>query len=128
MIGAAPRPLPDGKAGSRVKEVWFPGCHSDMYVLPRGFVGRLLIICSGGGNVNNKELNNATIPELWLANQGRQAGLKLTPSSAIGEWSQLKATQEGSMGRFWPFYEILPSKHLTYKDTTSTTRYGHFRY
>ncbi|KAJ7466987.1 hypothetical protein FB451DRAFT_403101 [Mycena latifolia] len=53
-----------------VKEVWFPGTHSDI----------------GGGLKVNLELNISSVPLLWMENEATSAGLRLKPRATGGPW------------------------------------------
>ncbi|KAF8873266.1 hypothetical protein BD779DRAFT_1452053, partial [Infundibulicybe gibba] len=89
----------------QVKEVWFVGSHSDI----------------------NTELNNAAIPTLWMGNEAMIAGLDLNPSeAAIWNWDTLKTDRPTKSLTFvWRVLEILPFKHLTYEDSSSTHWWPH---
>lgn len=116
-------PSATGKT-ARVKEVWFKGSHSDMCVLHCSscFMVCLISGLSGGGNVSNAQLNNATIPVLWIGNEALMAGLKLKPSRVEWDWRKLKYSgPTKSLGVVWYLFEALPFKRLTYKDEKSTT-------
>ncbi|KAJ7671187.1 hypothetical protein B0H17DRAFT_902216, partial [Mycena rosella] len=84
-----------------VKEVWFPGTHSDI----------------GGGVDKNLELNLSSVPLLWMENEATSAGLRLKPRKA-GEWniSGVQEKPHESLRGFWRLIEYLPLKRLTYKD------------
>ncbi|KDQ54511.1 hypothetical protein JAAARDRAFT_135184, partial [Jaapia argillacea MUCL 33604] len=89
-----------GRSRPRIKEVWFAGCHSDM----------------------NTELNNATIPLLWMGVEAELAGLKLTPPK-VKRWVRERKTTESLSLGWWPF-EILPFKRLSYKNAKGATWYS----
>ncbi|KAF8873815.1 hypothetical protein BD779DRAFT_1451418 [Infundibulicybe gibba] len=90
------------KSRPRVKEVWFAGSHSDI----------------------NTELNNASIPALWMGNEAMLAGLDLTASRAEWDWNKLKEDRPTeSLSVVWWFLEVFLFKQLSYKGTRSTRRY-----
>ncbi|KAF8885150.1 hypothetical protein BD779DRAFT_1442656 [Infundibulicybe gibba] len=92
----------------KVKEVWFAGSHSDI----------------GGGVKDNTELNNAAIPALWMGREAMMAGLDLLPSKTVWDWDTLKRDRPTeSLSLVWRILEIVPVKHLSYKDKNSTRRY-----
>ncbi|KAF8814000.1 hypothetical protein BYT27DRAFT_7219939 [Phlegmacium glaucopus] len=94
-----------GSAISRVKEVWFAGCHSDI----------------GGGSENNAELNNAAVPVLWMGNEALFAGLKLRHSEVVWKWNDLAETRpKESLIYVWHFFELLPFKRLLYDQPGNT--------
>ncbi|KAF8878539.1 hypothetical protein BD779DRAFT_1447603 [Infundibulicybe gibba] len=84
----------------RVKEVWFAGSHSDMW------------------------LNNTTIPALWMGNEAMSAGLDLAPSGVAWNWKELEVDRPTeSLSFMWRILEVLPLKHLSYKDADTTHWY-----
>jgi hypothetical protein len=112
-----------------VKEVWFSGCHSDMYV--RSFVLIVpLLLClmfvhtSGGGGQSNTELNNASVPVLWMGNEAFIAGLRLRPTRFEWDWDKLRGSKpKESLTLPWRLLEILPVRRLTYIKKASHTWY-----
>ncbi|KAJ3475673.1 hypothetical protein NLI96_g11682 [Meripilus lineatus] len=84
----------------RVKEVWFSGSHSDV----------------GGGNMPNEELNNGSVPVLWMVNQSSAAGLAVTPSRIDWVDAALKSMKpKSAMNLGYRALEILPFARKTYK-------------
>uniref|UniRef100_A0A0W0G0D7 T6SS Phospholipase effector Tle1-like catalytic domain-containing protein n=2 Tax=Moniliophthora roreri TaxID=221103 RepID=A0A0W0G0D7_MONRR len=107
-------PTPEDTESTRsemphTKEVWFVGTHSDI----------------GGGNIENKNLNNNGPALRWMTREAALLGLLLTPSST--RWSQSTKNVNESLTRLWWFLEVLPIKRLTYKDTggRQTARWPH---
>ncbi|KAJ3478000.1 hypothetical protein NLI96_g10066 [Meripilus lineatus] len=99
------RPVPpeylvnDERGIPRVKEVWFAGSHSDV----------------GGGSTENRTLDNAAIPSLWMANQAMLAGLSLKPSKVNWVEEKLRTMcPTDSMKWFYRPIEILPVKRLKF--------------
>ncbi|KAF7441271.1 hypothetical protein PC9H_001620 [Pleurotus ostreatus] len=78
----------------RVKEVWFPGTHSD--ILDRGHAALL-----------------------WMSYEANTAGLKTHPSRVDWKWENLSEVHE-SLTAVWLPMEYLPVKRLSYKSATST--------
>ncbi|ETW76212.1 hypothetical protein HETIRDRAFT_329764 [Heterobasidion irregulare TC 32-1] len=85
-----------------LKEVWFAGCHSDI----------------GGGAEENKDLNQAAIPLLWMENEARAAGLGLKRRNEIAwDWKKLRESKPTeSLKWLWWVMEYLPIKRLTYRN------------
>jgi len=80
-----------------------------------------LPIHSGGGGQSNAELNNASVPVLWMGNEALIAGLKLHPSQFEWNWDKLRDSKpKESLTLAWRFLEILPFKRLSY------TKKGHY--
>lgn len=107
----AKEPLDDG----RVREVWFPGSHSDMYVLITLITYELVMICfircSGGGNAPNLGLDKFGPALRWMMYQGLALGLRV--ESFQGSW--VGPTHVDSMqGWFWKVLEVLPLPRLSY--------------
>jgi hypothetical protein len=76
---------------------------------------------SGGGRKNNAELNNATVPVLWMGNEALFAGLKLERSEVVWNWDELKKTRpHESLTNLWHFFELLPFKRLSYGQPSTT--------
>lgn len=74
---------------------------------------------SGGGNKNNKELNNSTTPVLWMRNEAIIAGLRLDISEVKLNWTDLQISNpKNSLSLGWWFLEILPFKRLSYKKSS----------
>ncbi|KAJ3486876.1 hypothetical protein NLI96_g3923 [Meripilus lineatus] len=92
---------------TRVKEVWFAGSHSDV----------------GGGNVPNAQLNNASVPVLWMVNQSIAAGLSVTPSDVDLSVAKLKNMQTNDSMTFWyRILEFLPLHWSTYDERKKKKR------
>ncbi|KAJ7488829.1 hypothetical protein FB451DRAFT_1024522, partial [Mycena latifolia] len=112
-----PEYVPNPKSKTRlclwdVKEVWFPGTHSDI----------------GGGLEKNIELNLSSVSLLWMENEATSAGLRLKPRPSGGSWQMselLKDNRHESLRGFWRFMEHLPLKRLTYKKLDEVTRTPH---
>jgi hypothetical protein len=107
-----------------VKEVWFAGSHSDMYVgdaLPLAPFPHIHQ-CSGGGNRANPTLNRRAPSLLWMRYEATLAGLALlpleAPSDSGAETQQhtdlredrrpIETTNSLNFLSFWWFLEILP--------------------
>ncbi|KAJ8482199.1 hypothetical protein ONZ45_g15035 [Pleurotus djamor] len=100
--GLGPQP---GQPGD-VKEVWFAGTHSDI----------------GGGNAENRSLNNFGPSLRWMTHEAMACGLKMSPYQ--GEWKTL--TPKESLTSFWRILECFPFGALSYKDANSLTWWPHF--
>lgn len=74
----------------------------------------------GGGNVLNPDLNRSGPPLLWMSYEAISAGLSMKLSNVEWKWEQLGKVNESLKG-VWKLFEFIPFKHLTYKDSVSTT-------
>ncbi|KAF8960786.1 hypothetical protein BDZ97DRAFT_1831829 [Flammula alnicola] len=85
----------------RIKEVWFPGTHSDI----------------GGGNQPNVDLNLGRTPFLWMSFEAVSSGMRLQPSEVEWPWDKLDEVKE-SLTSVWWVLEWIPFfiKRLSYKD------------
>ncbi|KAJ6570950.1 hypothetical protein DFH09DRAFT_916844, partial [Mycena vulgaris] len=114
-VNGAPEPSSAGGSDTTlwdVKEVWFPGTHSDI----------------GGGIKKNVKLNLSSVPLLWMENEATSAGLRLRPRAAGGRWNMSELHQDDvheSLQGFWQLIEHIPLKRLTYKDPDGVTRTPH---
>ena len=85
------------------------------------------VLCSGGGNERNQDLNNAAVPVLWMANEARFAGLRLHPSKVHWSWEELKNSRpKESLNFIWGIFERLPLRRLSYAGVDDATWYGYF--
>ncbi|KAF8883655.1 WD40-repeat-containing domain protein [Gymnopilus junonius] len=95
----------------QIKEVWFPGTHSDI----------------GGGNVQNTGLNRSRPALRWMVFEAEGVGLRT--SGFRGELSSEKLIDvRESLTGIWWFLEILPIKRLAFSrehDGTKITRKPH---
>ncbi|KAJ7097706.1 hypothetical protein C8R44DRAFT_859850 [Mycena epipterygia] len=95
-----------------VKEVWFPGTHSDI----------------GGGIKKNGNLNLSTVPLMWMENEATLAGLRLLPRKSGGAWEtrdlRKKDIHKSLKGVWWPL-EYLPLSRLSFKTPHKVTRTPH---
>ncbi|KZV61054.1 WD40 repeat-like protein [Peniophora sp. CONT] len=89
------------------KEVWFAGTHSDV----------------GGGNIENKDLNNTRPSLRWMFSEASAAGLHFHPfSRKIGDVDVIQVGTE-SLTLGWRLLEHLPVRRLTYGDGSADTRW-----
>ncbi|KAF8532009.1 hypothetical protein JB92DRAFT_3104395 [Gautieria morchelliformis] len=93
-----------------IKEVWFPGTHSDI----------------GGGNQLNLNLELGKTSGLWMSYEAISSGLLMWPTKVDWDWNNLGEVKE-SLTPVWHILEWLPFKRLSYKDSASTTYRGHGR-
>ncbi|KAJ2915262.1 hypothetical protein MD484_g5136, partial [Candolleomyces efflorescens] len=101
----------------RVKEVWFPGRHSDV----------------GGGNQHNANLNIGSIALHWMAWEAVCCGLDLNPPTLnLDRYEDFFAQIPASVTWSWKPLEILPFKRWNYgvpksegKDDASQVRWPH---
>ncbi|KAJ8475211.1 hypothetical protein ONZ45_g15687 [Pleurotus djamor] len=84
-----------------VKEVWFPGTHSDV----------------GGGSILNRRLKNFGSALRWITYEAMSRGLFLKPFEE--QWTPLSLTP--SLKWFWRPLELLPVLALDYKTEHTTT-------
>jgi hypothetical protein len=81
----------------------------------------MLLFYRGGGNKSNAQLNNAAVPAVWMGNEAIMAGLYLKPSRVEWNWQALRDDPlTDSLNWKWGILELLPIRHLTYKDKTNT--------
>ncbi|KAF8507498.1 hypothetical protein JB92DRAFT_3121813 [Gautieria morchelliformis] len=92
----------------RIKEVWFPGTHSDI----------------GGGNQLNLNLELGKTSGLWMSYEAISNGLQMRPTKVDWDWKNLGEVKE-SLTAVWRIFEWLPIKRLSYKDSSSTTYRTH---
>lgn len=104
--------LGSGVFVERVKEVWFAGSHSDVYVLPTFSTIHPLLtpfISRGGGNLPNDQLNLASAPLLWMVNEAAIAGLLLKQATLDWDIRDLEKTRaHKSLRSIWWFLEYFP--------------------
>ncbi|KAF8517077.1 hypothetical protein BU17DRAFT_92250 [Hysterangium stoloniferum] len=91
-----------------IKEVWFPGTHSDI----------------GGGNIVNGNLDRRHPSFLWMSFEAVWAGLKLDRSNVAWNWDELGSMRE-SLTLPWQILEYLPMKQLSYQSADSVTWWPH---
>ncbi|KAF8588043.1 hypothetical protein K439DRAFT_1336270 [Ramaria rubella] len=104
VYGASDAPSTSSGLRPHIKEVWFPGTHSDI----------------GGGNQLNVGLDLGKTPFLWMKYEAASNGLDLKQGKVEWDWQKLDDVQESLTGP-WRVLEWLPFKRLSYKDRTSTT-------
>ncbi|KAK7060115.1 hypothetical protein VNI00_000879 [Paramarasmius palmivorus] len=107
--GEGPKDDGQGMGASEMphtKEVWFTGTHSDI----------------GGGNIENRWLNNNGPALRWMTTEASKAGLLLTPFA--WRWDEIKKVKEvnESLTGLWRILEILPIKRLSYASKDGVTR------
>ncbi len=108
-----------------VKEVWFAGTHSDMYVeLISYSLHKHLKYTSGGGNIENMNMSRKVPPLRWMVSEAKRAGLRM--DDMRNEFQPLeKVNIIESLTGIWWFLEWLPIKRLAYTDKdTATRRFG----
>jgi hypothetical protein len=109
-----------------IKEVWFAGAHGDMWVLGQYLRFSLELTWAdasrGGGNVLNPYLDRTNAPFLWMSYEASLAGLLTELSNAEWKHEHLGDVNESLTG-IWKVFEYLPLKHLSYKDSSSTTHW-----
>lgn len=72
----------------------------------------------------NEELNNGSVPVLWMVNQSSAAGLAVTPSRIDWVDAALKSMKpKSAMNLGYRALEILPFARKTYKSSDGRTRY-----
>ncbi|KAJ7503219.1 hypothetical protein B0H11DRAFT_1853386, partial [Mycena galericulata] len=87
-----------------VKEVWFAGTHSDMY------------------------LNLSSVPLLWMENEATAAGLRLRARETGGAWNLddlRKDHVHESLTTGWKALEYLPLERLSFKTAKEVTTTPH---
>jgi hypothetical protein len=102
-----------GSSKTDIKEVWFAGSHSDMYVsMEDGFH----VICtnmhsSGGGNHPNPDMQSFGPALRWMSYEAMRWGLRM--ELYHGKWE--KFDNQSSMTLFWRIIECMPLTRLSYK-------------
>ncbi|EDR08351.1 uncharacterized protein LACBIDRAFT_294115 [Laccaria bicolor S238N-H82] len=110
----------------RIKEVWFPGTHSDMWLrisftsCSNANTGTV----SGGGNRDNLDLDLGGTPFLWMSFEAVSSGLRLQSPRVEWPWDKLHEVQE-SLTYTWWICEWFPIKRLSYEGPDSTTNLWH---
>ncbi|KAG0694905.1 hypothetical protein DFH29DRAFT_1005935 [Suillus ampliporus] len=102
-----PPPLKDEDA-IHIKEVWFPGSHSDI----------------GGGSreKTGDPLNFGDMPLLWMREEALKAGLLLHPPKVAFRSEDLKEPKiTDSLTLPWWLLEALPIRHLRYNNSNQHT-------
>ncbi|KAF8531964.1 hypothetical protein JB92DRAFT_2578540, partial [Gautieria morchelliformis] len=84
----------------RIKEVWFPGTHSDMCL--------------------NLNLKLGKTSGLWMSYEAISSGLLMRPTKVDWDWKNLGEVRE-SLTPVWRIFEWLPFKRLSHQDSSSTT-------
>lgn len=79
----------------------------------------LLIWDSGGGVVENEDMNQFGPALRWISFEALLAGVRLT--EAPQNWTPGKQVVHNSLSFVWRILEYLPIKHPSYQDTTSNT-------
>lgn len=103
--------------GGNVKEVWFAGSHSDMYVVIAVVcIQTQTHFCSGGGIATNLKLRRFGPPLRWMLYEALEFGLRVEPYQ--GGWSDAKHTPSMTPG--YRILELLPLKRLRYVDKDGT--------
>lgn len=121
------------KIAPRIKEVWFSGCHSDMFVFLlhyHNIISHLTRPCGRGGcrpiSRNANSPPHISDPPLhWMLSEARAAGLYIEQRrDPIMDPTALKAIKlKDSLSFVWSLLEPLPFKRLTYKTSASSTWY-----
>ncbi|KAJ8515394.1 hypothetical protein ONZ45_g7181 [Pleurotus djamor] len=88
-----------------VREVWFPGTHSDI----------------GGGNRPNADLSNFGPSLRWMMHEASNRGLRLTRYD--GQWVTIHPKE--SLKGVWNLLEYLPIPSLSYTNKDSVTWWPH---
>lgn len=79
-----------------------------------------LVVCRGGGNQENLEMNYGAEPLIWMMDEARKAGLNLKPhNKEVGTYSEVTESLTG----VWWLLEYFPllrvSQQQEEKDITS---------
>ncbi|KAI6095040.1 hypothetical protein EDD16DRAFT_784486 [Pisolithus croceorrhizus] len=101
VYGGRANPISD----DHIKEVWFPGSHSDVF---------------------NPKLQSGDIPLLWMRGEASAAGLLLKPSNLMWKIDDLDKYITPSFDlKLWWALEVLPFQRLRYNNTNQTTLRPH---
>jgi hypothetical protein len=107
-----------------VKEVWFAGRHSDVYVSPAPEGYRLTTCFRGGGKreKTGNALNFQDMPLLWMREEASDAGLLLHSPKVAFKYEDLNAPKmKGSLTLPWWLLELLPIRRLCYNNSNQHT-------
>jgi len=108
----------EGSHSERIKEVWFAGSHSDVYVkcIKSSPLQCVTVTSSGGGNRLNEKLQSGDIPLLWMRKEAVEAGLKVKPREIVWKMDDLqKRTMEPLRALpAWWLLEFAPVKRVIY--------------
>ncbi|KAF8833623.1 hypothetical protein BDN67DRAFT_1054548 [Paxillus ammoniavirescens] len=98
---------------SNIKEVWFAGSHSDVYVCVPCLHDRMLTppCFSGGRNQPGKSSHAGNVSLMWMRQEAAECGLILKPTDTIWTPTDLDFGTSNSMSLTWNFVEIWPIKH-----------------
>lgn len=116
----------EGSHSDRIKEVWFAGSHSDVYVecIQYPSLRSITVISSGGGNRLNEKLQGGDIPLLWMRREAVEAGLKVKPTEVIWKMDDLQKRTMEPLVRGWWLLEFAPVKRVVYgTQDTHTFKY-----
>jgi hypothetical protein len=108
-----------------IKEVWFAGSHSDVYVSPAPEGYRLTTCSSGGGKrkKTSKALTFRDMPLLWMREEAFDVGLLLDPPKVAFTSEDLKTSEiTNSLKLPWWALEILPVRRLCYNNSNQHTQ------
>ena len=80
-----------------------------------------MIICSGGGNVENLSLDRGNPPLRWMSYEATQAGLRMISfeASRFHNWEDFNP--KPSLQGAWWLLEVLPIRRLSFRDHKHTT-------
>jgi hypothetical protein len=88
------------------------------------YIRELIPELSGGGNVDNIDLDKFGPALRWMTYEAVNGGLRMMPFDK--EWVEYKSSESLTLG--WRILEILPLGRLTYKTEEGVTRrYVHQR-
>jgi len=108
----------------KVKEVWFPGTHSDMWIRSSSFIDHsYCAITRGGGNRVNTNLKSGKTASLWISLEAISCGLNLKLNKDDWDWARLDDIQE-SLTSGWRILEYLPIKRETHTRVKKKQRAG----
>ena len=95
-----------------IKEVWFAGSHSDVYVHvdPRHVI-HAQVNCRGGKHRPGKPFHAGNVSLMWMRCEAETSGLRLKPEHVLWTNDDIDFGTHNSMSPFWKLVEILPVSH-----------------
>ena len=113
------------KDEDHIKEVWFAGSHSDVYVALAPQDTSLITGSSGGGSREKTRdpLDFRDMPLIWMREEALEAGLELEPPKVAFKYENFKEPKiTKSLTLPWWLLEVLPIRRLRYNSKEDTAQ------
>ena len=108
--GPPPGRQSDDPNRPHIKEVWFAGSHSDMFVPSSTFNLSPLTRHRGGGNVPNLSLDRFGPALRWMMDEAQLCDLRVEPFERAWKGAEHNPSMKG----LWKVLEYLPIRRLSY--------------